>query len=237
MDAALPRVADAAVQLHGLARDVDRGRAWRATWPSPRPPRRSAESAATASTAALTSLARYRDADEHVGTGVLDGLERADGPAELVTHLHVVDGGGEHRLRQPETVARDRDRRPLPQGSDPVVGITGEGRVFRRAQRRRRPRWPVAVFRRERAAVSRSPHVHRRPPRRRRSPPAAVRHRRHRGRSLRARTAVRPRSVKSSEHDRDPLSTGRDPSQQLVAGTRWAAAPFSAPTASTALPR
>ena len=67
-------------------------------------------SATTASTAAPSELAAHRELDEHVGARVLDGLERADRPVELLAHADVRDGGVEHRGGEPEAVAGDRHR-------------------------------------------------------------------------------------------------------------------------------
>ena len=77
----------------------------------------SGRSSAMACTAALTSWRDTEIADQHVGAGVLDGLERADGPAELLAHLRVADRRGQHCLRQPRlsqataTAARSCSRR------------------------------------------------------------------------------------------------------------------------------
>jgi hypothetical protein len=58
------------------------------------------------------------DLDQHVGAGVLHGLERADQAAELLPDLHVGDGGGEHRLRDAEAVAGESHRGAVAQPPD-----------------------------------------------------------------------------------------------------------------------
>lgn len=63
----------------------------------------------------LDELAAHLDLHQHVGAGVFDGLERSDGPAELVAHLGVLDGRRQHRLGESEAVAGDRDRGAVPQ--------------------------------------------------------------------------------------------------------------------------
>ena len=63
------------------------------------------------------------DLEQHVGALVLDGLERADGPAELHAHLGVLDGHLEHPLGPADLLGRQghggqvehrRQRRPSP---------------------------------------------------------------------------------------------------------------------------
>ena len=56
---------------------------------------------------------------------MLDGLEGADGPAELVAHLRVADGRGQHCLTEAEAVARDGDRGP-PQPTNRGFGVSIE---------------------------------------------------------------------------------------------------------------
>ena len=62
-------------------------------------------------------LAGHGDRHEHVGARVLDGLERADGPAELLAHLRVAHRRGQHCFRQAQAVAGDGDRRPITQSA------------------------------------------------------------------------------------------------------------------------
>ncbi len=84
VDPALPRVADAAVQLHGLADDVRPRRRTRATWPSTPARPASGSSSTIAASASSTSSRDTVSLHEHVGAGVLHGLERADRSTELL---------------------------------------------------------------------------------------------------------------------------------------------------------
>ena len=100
MDAALPRVADAAVQLHCLTGDVHGSTADVGL-------RHRGGHVGVCAVIGdrlhcrIHELAGNGDADGHVGAGMLDGLEGADRPAELLTHLRVADRRGKHCLTEP----------------------------------------------------------------------------------------------------------------------------------------
>ena len=139
MDAALPRVADAAVQLHRLADDVDRG--CRRRTPSPSTPRcsRRGRRRRRRRRRRATSWRATAIRHQHVGAGVLDRLERADRPAELLAHPRIRHGGGQHglgqargcRTRRPaaaaveQRCARLRRRRSTPRTALPPTAVGG----------------------------------------------------------------------------------------------------------------
>src|SRR5205814_1498632 len=54
--------------------------------------------------------ARRLDLRDHLRRHVLEGLERADGPAELLAHLRVLDRHLERALGAAEAVGRDQQR-------------------------------------------------------------------------------------------------------------------------------
>ncbi len=130
MDAALPRVADAAVQLHRLARRRRPRRRRHRTSPST-PPRSISRCAGGRDrrrrcTASVTSSPRHADLHQHVGAGVLHRLERADRPAELLPDARVADRRGEHGLTQAQAVAGDGDGGAVEQPAHGGLRVAGE---------------------------------------------------------------------------------------------------------------
>ena len=98
----------------------------RATWPSRPRCRRPAVARRRRSTASSTSRRATVDRHQHVGAGVLDRLEGADRAAELVAHLRVGDGRGQHRLGQARG-CRTRSRpRPGRSSAAAAVGVAVE---------------------------------------------------------------------------------------------------------------
>ena len=57
---------------------------------------------------------------------MLDRLEGADRPAELVAYLRIGNRGGEHGLAEPEAVARDRDGGSVVQTTNLLFGVARE---------------------------------------------------------------------------------------------------------------